>query len=98
MMIYMHSQKFDPQGTQGASVKLLNRLRNQYAHFTPRVWALELKGLPTMAKDCLQVAEFLAWESHNVGFREQALFERAKNAFSSAHTALASLRMSRPNG
>ncbi len=66
--------------------------------FTPRVWALELEGLPTMATDCLQVAEFLAWESHNVVLREQVLLDRAKAAFSSAHNTLSTFRKGMRNG
>lgn len=66
MLMYTDSKKFVPKGTQGGSIKLLNRLRNEYIHFTPRVWALDLTGLSTMSKDCLEIAEFLAWESFNV--------------------------------
>lgn len=92
MLMYVHSAKFVPKGTQGRSVKLLNRLRNEFIHFTPRVWALELGGLPAMASDCMQVAEFLAWESHNIFWREQDLAERLKIASESAHKSLDALQ------
>lgn len=98
MLMYVHSQKFVPKGTQGGSVKLLNRLRNEFVHFTPRVWALELEGLPAMATDCLEMAEFLAWQSHNVTWREQDLIQRATAAFESAHASLAVLRKTTQNG
>lgn len=98
MIMYVHSQKFVPKGTQGPSVKLLNRLRNEYIHFTPRVWVLELAGLPKMAVDCLNLAEFLAWQSHNVDWRETGLCERIKRAFESAHTSLTPLTKKSWNG
>jgi hypothetical protein len=98
MLMYDHSQKFHPKGTQGGSVKLLNRLRNEFVHFTPRVWALELEGLPAMSADCVEVAEFLAWQSHNVTWSDQDLVQRAKSAFQSAHTSLALLRKSNGSG
>lgn len=50
MLMFVHSKKFQPRGTQRASIKTLNRLRNEFVHFTPRVWALELNGVPVIAK------------------------------------------------
>jgi hypothetical protein len=91
MLMYVDSQKFIPKGTQGGSVKLLNRLRNEYIHFTPRVWALELAGLPAMASDSLKMTEFLAWQSNNVIWAEEDLTARMKSAFTSAQTSLATL-------
>jgi len=32
MLMYVHSQAFVPKGTQGGSVRLLNRLRNEFIH------------------------------------------------------------------
>jgi hypothetical protein len=91
MLMYVDSQKFVPKGTQGGSVKLLNRLRNEFIHFTPRVLALELVGLLAMASDCLKMAEFLAWQSNNVIWGEEDLTARMKSAFTSAQTTLATL-------
>ncbi len=88
MLKYVNSKKFVPKGTQGGSVNLLNRLRNEYVHFTPRVWALDLAGLPTMALDCLSVAEFLAWESHNVTWKEDDLVERMVRACKLARASI----------
>jgi hypothetical protein len=91
MLMYVNSQKFVPRGTQGGSVKLLNRLRNEFIHFTPRVWALELAGLPAMALDCLGMAELLAWQSNNVIWKEEDLSERMKIACTSARASLTAL-------
>ena len=91
MLIYGHSKKFVPKGTQGRSVKLLNERRNKFIHFTPKIWRLELGGLPDMLSDCLEIAEFLAWESGNVIWHEQDLKERLKAAFTSAHKSLSDI-------
>ncbi len=92
MKRYMDSQKFVPKGTQGKSIKDLNHLRNKFIHFTPKLWGLELGGLPTMASDCLEIAGFLAWESCNIIWPEQDLQERLRVAFTSAHKSLSALK------
>ena len=46
ILFYVTSKKFTPEGTQGKSIKDLNRLRNQFIHFTPCSLSLVLNGLP----------------------------------------------------
>ncbi len=95
MLMYIDSRKFVPNGTQGRSIKMLNRLRNDFVHFTPKVWGLDLGGLPEIASDCLEIAEFLAWESGNVRFRlsiKPDLEKRLQYAFTSAHESLWAIR------
>ncbi len=91
MLFYVNSEKFTPQGTQGRSIKRLNRLRNQFIHFTPRTFMLVLNELPEMTLDCLNIAGFLAWNSNNVGWDVKdngaELVERAKKAFEAAAKA-----------
>ena len=89
ILLYTGSRKFVPRGTQGRSIKDLNKLRNEFIHFTPRVWTFELDGLPAIVSDCLEIAEFLAWESDNIVFAELDLRERLKSAFKSARSSLA---------
>ena len=66
MKIFCHSQKFVPRGTQDNSIEELNDFRNKFIHFTPKGWSIELKWLLDVTLDCLEIAEFLAWESGNV--------------------------------
>lgn len=61
---------FKPSGTQGGSIRRLNRLRNQFTHFMPKGWSVELGGMPGICIDCLDVADQIAknslcnrWES-----------------------------------
>ena len=98
MLMYGHSQKFKSKGTQGSSVKFLNRVRNGFVHFTPRVWLLEFEGLPAKLIDCLAIATFLAWESGNVFWTEHDLENRLREAFKSAHASLAVLKKEYESG
>ena len=58
------AERFVSQGSQSASIKKLNFLRNEFIHFTPKGWSLDLSGAPRMAIDCLDVAEFLVKSSN----------------------------------
>ena len=98
MKRYADSQKFVPKGTQGKSIKLLNQLRNKFIHFTPKLWGLELGGLPAIMSDCLEIAEFLAWESGNIIWHEQDLKERLKATFTSAHKSLSDIEKAHNGG
>jgi len=60
---------FRPSGTQGGSVKTLNRLRNEFVHFTPKSWRLDqslILEMPRIVDDCVRMLAFLAFESKNV--------------------------------
>lgn len=91
MKRYVDSQQFVPKGTQGKSIKDLNRLRNKFIHFTPKLWGLELGGLPAIMSDCLEISEFLAWESGNIIWYKHDLKKRLKAAFTSAHKSLSAV-------
>ena len=71
---------FRPNGTQGSSIKKLNSFRNEFVHFMPKGWSIEMTGMPSICKDCLDViAELdhnflcMRWESEEqMGrFRQQ---------------------------
>jgi len=86
MKMYVHSRSFKPSGTQGRSIKKLNSLRNEFIHFVPKGWSLEISGLPHIVGDCLNVISFLAFDCGNVVWHEQTLetqarilIEKAKN-------------------
>ena len=91
MKRYGDSQQFVPTGTQDQSIKRLNHWRNKFVHFTPKLWVLELEGPLAMASDCLEISEFLAWESGNVIWYEHDLKKRLKAAFTSAHKSLSTV-------
>ena len=84
-MIYLvHSQPFTANGNHDKSVKKLNSFRNEFIHFVPKSWSLELTGLPGICLDCLEVVEFLGWQSGNVPWYKKQHKERAEIALKKA--------------
>ncbi|MGE0465308.1 MAG: hypothetical protein AB7P44_02540 [Steroidobacteraceae bacterium] len=72
--------QFAPRGQQGDSIKRLNRFRNEFTHFMPKGWSIELTGLPTISIDCLAIVEELdehalcaRWETEEQRDRVRAL-------------------------
>ena len=95
LRFYEHSQPFTPTGSQGRSVKLLNKLRNDLIHFVPRSWGLEVSGLPDIGLDCIAVIEFLGWSCGNVMWHGREEIERrAKEALVCVRTQLEGLQSS----
>lgn len=47
--------RFVPSGTQGRDIHRLNRFRNQFVHFMPRGWSIELSGMPQICANCLAI-------------------------------------------
>ena len=80
MRFYVHSQSFSPSDTHDTSLKRLNCIRNDFIHFLPRSWALDVSGLPRIALDSLQLIDFLGWRSGNVVWTQEALRNRAESA------------------
>lgn len=62
--------KFVPKGQQGRSIKRLNSFRNEFVHFMPKGWSIDISGMPEICLDCLQIIQELnngfvrtRWES-----------------------------------
>lgn len=71
---------FVPGPTHDASFIRLNEYRNEFIHFTPKGWSLQLFGLPRVGLDALDLIQFFGWESTAVLWHKQALVSRAKRA------------------
>lgn len=72
------NKNFVPSGTQGKSIKKLNEIRNEFIHFTPKGWSLEVNGLPRICLDCLALIRFLGWETENIFWHEIEHKEQAQ--------------------
>lgn len=68
MIQYVHSQKFVPRGQQGGSIKKLNSFRNNFIHFVPKGWSIEVGGFPRICEDVVAIIDFLVARSGNVRF------------------------------
>ena len=50
---------FAPKAQQGRSMKRLNQFRNEFVHFMPKGWSIELSGMPHICLDCLDAIKEL---------------------------------------
>lgn len=71
MLMNATSIQFIPSGKQDYSVRKLNRLRNNFIHFTPKSWSFDVTDLPKTSRDCLQIIKFLVEKSGNITINEQ---------------------------
>jgi len=51
--------KFSPSGQQGGSIKKLNWFRNEFVHFMPKGWSIEMTGMPSICLDNLNIIKSL---------------------------------------
>jgi hypothetical protein len=59
---------------QKRAIKFMkNELRNPLEHFIPRLWSLEIHGLPEMVVSYFEIIEFLAGEAGNLRWREDEI-------------------------
>ena len=58
--------RFAPAGPEGGDIKRLNTLRNEFIHFTPKGWSLEVDGLPRICLSVARLISFLALETTNI--------------------------------
>lgn len=84
---------FTPGATHDSSFTLLNSCRNEFIHFTPKGWSLELRGLPHICLDALDLIEFFGWESTSILWHKQTLVPRAKCAVKRIRGTLHSLEV-----
>jgi len=66
MLMWTCSKKYTTSGQQGWSIKKLNTLRNNFIHFLPSNYAIQISGLPNICIDCINIIRFLGWESGNI--------------------------------
>jgi len=79
---YYGGKRFGPTAEHNYSMKKLNDLRNDFIHFFPKSWSVEVTGLPAICKNCVEVAYFLGWESGTIIWHSAELSERGRNAAS----------------
>jgi hypothetical protein len=66
MKQYTGSKTLSPTGDQKISIrKLKDEIRNNFEHFTPKGWSIEISGMPKIVLDVVDIIEFLALVSGN---------------------------------
>lgn len=78
MEMYAESRQFIPSGTQDDSFNRLKSLRNDFIHFVPKAWLIDVSGLPHIVIDIISIIEFLAFECGNIFWHEESTKERAR--------------------
>ena len=92
MLCYGHSKKFIAKPDHNWAVNKLNELRNEFVHFVPKGWSLELIGLPEICLNCLEIIEFLGWESGNIIFHRENQQLRAMSSLKIAKSVLSEIK------
>lgn len=63
---FMHSQTLTLTTDQKQNIEKLRKdIRNNFEHFTPKGWSIEISGMPKTVSDTIDVIEFLALSSGN---------------------------------
>ena len=70
LLFYKHSKKFTANKHHDRNMKRLNGFRNEFIHFIPRSWSLEVSGLPDICLTCLEIIQFLGWKCGNIWWYE----------------------------
>jgi hypothetical protein len=74
------AKHFVPKETHDVSLERLNSFRNEFVHFTPKGWSVELAGLPHICLDSLDLIQFFGWESAAIRWHKKTHITRAKHA------------------
>lgn len=85
------NQRFVPRGSEGTDIKLLNSFRNEFIHFTPKGWSLEVDGLPRICLAAARLIGFLALETTNIFWHSEdsrALMAESHSRFTANMRAL----------
>jgi hypothetical protein len=82
---------FAPGDTHNESLGCLNSLRNEFIHFTPKGWSLELAGLPRACMDALDVVEFFGWNSSAILWYDSGHVGRGRQAAECLRRSMAGL-------
>ncbi|RJG25327.1 hypothetical protein [Paenibacillus thiaminolyticus] len=70
MMKYTDSKIFASTEQISTSIHELNELRNNFIHYMPKGWSLNISGLPSLGLDVVGILRFLVNESGNIDFFE----------------------------
>ena len=91
---YVGSKKFVPADGHDYSMNKLNELRNGFIHFFPSSWSIQIAGLPSVCRRCIEIAHFLGWESGAIIWHDGALQSRALAACNRLQNSLQRLEES----
>lgn len=75
---YLGSNAFAGSNEHDDSFSALNEFRNEFIHFTPKGWSLQLDGLPTVVIHAIDMISHFGWPSTSILWHEREHRVRAK--------------------
>ena len=79
MEFLVSSKRFKPSAKHDRAVDKLIEFRNDFIHFVPKGWSIEVSGFPEICLRILEIIRFLGWDSSNVLWHEIELRDKADN-------------------
>lgn len=86
MQKYGQSRPLVATPEQDRSMKTLHELRNDFLHFTPKGWALELSGAVDISLNSLEIIRFLVNESGTIWWHDESERERFSSSWQNLHS------------
>jgi hypothetical protein len=80
MKFNVNSKPFPNNDRINTSVTILNEYRNNFVHFLPQSWSINIASLPSLCLDCIAVIKFLVDESGNITWYQERNRSRALTA------------------
>lgn len=88
------SHAFRARDDVDSSFQRLNEIRNDFTHFTPKGWSLELAGLPGICLNALLLIEHFGWKTTAILWHVRSYPVRARRAVKRLRRTLYSLDVS----
>lgn len=85
---YVYTRSLPPNEEQDRAAARLGNWRDTFIHFKPMGLTIEISGFPDICRPCIDVIEFLAFESGHVWVSRDELAERTRRSIDSAREHL----------
>jgi hypothetical protein len=88
-MLRTHSKPLRTTPDEDQAIcKLVREFRNEFAHFRPKGWSIEVSGMPTLLRYVLRVIEHFALAADAITYYDETSPERAEKAIARVRSAL----------
>lgn len=93
MNLYVESKIFISSERSNYAMDRLNAYRNEFTHFAPCSWSLQIIGLPEICKEVLSIIEFLIFDSGNIYYYNDLELENLNGLISEIRVNLDELEI-----
>lgn len=92
MLMFGNSNKFSPEKHQDLSIEKIDKLRNEFIHFTPNGWSLEVSEVPQIIEDCVDIIQFLTFKSNNIVYPNESIKQKIETLIENIKTSLLDIK------